>query len=181
ELWTMSVAGAIAAEVLASRIGQARDTAYTFGLLHCVGMVAINEWSLRHSPGLKLAMAQFPREATEAERAVFGFIQAEAGGALLEHWQLPTEIVTPVRWQYAPQATATHRHSALILHLAKWVRDKVCDRGPPPSDRARLDALRLTPAMLEDVTDLVTGRLREIDTLLQLPELPADLHRCAVR
>src|SRR6185369_15331136 len=47
ELWKMSVAAALAAELLADRTGVNRESAYTVGLLHCVGMVAIDEWALR--------------------------------------------------------------------------------------------------------------------------------------
>src|SRR5687767_8113039 len=47
ELWKMSVSCALAAEALAERTSQNRDVAYTIGLLHCVGMVALDEWSLR--------------------------------------------------------------------------------------------------------------------------------------
>src|SRR4051812_33423833 len=76
ELWKMSVVGALAMEELAARTHQDRNAAYTVGLLHAVGLVAIDEWALRNARGLRLKCAGFPRDATESERATFGFTQA---------------------------------------------------------------------------------------------------------
>ena len=98
ESWKMSVSCALAAEALATRTGQDRSVAYTIGLLHGVGMVAIDEWALRNARSLVLLTAGFPREAVESERAVFGFTQAETGEALLKHWGVPVSIAEPVRW-----------------------------------------------------------------------------------
>src|SRR6266542_2549173 len=50
ELWRMSVACALAAELVADQTGQDRDVAYTVGLLHFLGMAAIDDWALRHRP-----------------------------------------------------------------------------------------------------------------------------------
>jgi hypothetical protein len=50
ELWRSSVACGLAAEMLAGITGEERDVAYTVGLLHCVGMLAIDEWPCSASP-----------------------------------------------------------------------------------------------------------------------------------
>ncbi len=85
----------MAADLLAERTGQDRSIAYTIGLLHGIGMVAINEWALRCRRGLKLPLESFPREAAEAERVALGFTQAEMGGTLLHEWQFAAPIVEP--------------------------------------------------------------------------------------
>jgi len=105
ELWTMSVACALGAEALAEHTHQDRNVAYTIGLLHCVGMVALDEWSLRSGRPLAFHSSGFPRESIEAERAVLGFTQAETGAALLRHWEFPVTISEPVRWQYTPRSS----------------------------------------------------------------------------
>src|SRR3954469_19576853 len=83
ELWKMSVACALAAEELAVRSGQDRNAGYTVGLLHAIGMVAVDEWALRNARDFRLKNTGFPREATESERAALGFTNAQVGGALL--------------------------------------------------------------------------------------------------
>jgi HD-like signal output (HDOD) protein len=169
ELWKLSVACALAAEAIAARTGQDRDIAYTLGLLHNVGMVAIDEWALRNARDLRLRSAGFPREASEHERAVFGFTQAEAGAALLREWEFSGVVTEPVRWQYAPRATATHAKLASLLYAAKWLRNVVCFGGsakPGLSEMLLMQPVGLTPAMFTSIAAEVTGRLNEVSSLL---------------
>jgi HD-like signal output (HDOD) protein len=166
DLWRMSVAGALSAEVLADRTGQDRNVAYTVGLLHCVGMVAIDEWALRNTCALVLPVGAFPREATEGERAALGFTQADAGGALLRHWGFPSSIVEPVRWQYAPRASASQARMSTLLHAAKWIRNAVCGQRPPLPEAMQLQPLGLAPAALNALARDVAGRLAEVSLLL---------------
>ena len=72
QMWLSAVACALAAEALAGITGQERDIAYTVGLLHGVGMLAIDDWVVRHHPGLHLSNHGFPREACENERSLLG-------------------------------------------------------------------------------------------------------------
>jgi HD-like signal output (HDOD) protein len=166
DLWKMSVAGALSAEVLADRTEQDRNVGYTVGLLHCVGMVAINEWALRNARSLVLPPGAFPREASEGERAALGFTQAETGGALLRHWGFPGSIVEPVRWQYAPRASASQARMATLLHAAKWIRNTVCGCRPPLPEPAQLQLLKLAPSVLPVLADEVAARLADVSSLL---------------
>ena len=166
-LWTQAVACALAAEILAQRTGQDANVAYTIGLLHGVGMVAIDEWALRNARSLVLPRGTYPREATETERAVFGFTQAETGGALLRHWGFPGAIAEPVRWQYTPGASAGYRTMAALLSTAKWLRDTVCGGRPALPDSVNLASLKLTPLALDSLAVVVARRLEEVTSLLE--------------
>ena len=179
ELWQMSVACALAADALAARTGQDRNVAYTIGLLHCVGMVVIDEWSLRSGRKLHLATGSFPREAVAAERDVLGFTQADAGAALLRHWQFPATTSEPVRLQYSPRSSATHLKLASLLYAAKWVRSTVCAPAigarPAMLDPVYLRPLGLSPAAIEGITSDVTRRLADVSSLLEVTgESPID-------
>lgn len=172
ELWRMSVACALAAEALAERTGQDRDVAYTIGLLHCVGMVAIDEWSLRGERKLSFYAGRFPREAVEAERAALGFTQAEAGAALMAHWEFPEAMSQPVRWQYTPRSSATHVKMASLLYVAKWVRSAVCSptiaARPPQPDLIYLSTLGLTSPSLHTIAGDVARKLAAVSSLLDV-------------
>jgi HD-like signal output (HDOD) protein len=171
ELWMQSVACALAAELLALHTGQDRNVAYTNGLLHSIGMVAIDEWANRNARSLSLKFAGFPREASESERAVFGFTQADAGAALLRNWDFPREMTEPVRWQYAPRASAGFAKMACLLHAAKWLRAAVCRRDgavPPLPDAAHLQTLSLSAGLLRGMAAQVEMRLGEISSLLDV-------------
>lgn len=171
DLWKMSVSCALAAEALAARTGQDRSVAYTIGLLHCVGMVAIDEWALRNARSLALRGPGFPREAIERERAVFGFTQAETGEALLRHWEFPNNISEPVRWQYAPRASVGETRMACLLYAAKWLRSAVCAPAgmarPALPDASQLQLIGLTPSALSGMTAEIAQRLAEVSTLLE--------------
>jgi len=177
EMWRSSVACALAAEILASLIGEERNTAYTVGLLSNVGMLAIDEWVQRNHPELKLACHGFPREACEHERTLLGFTQAETGAALLRHWDFPLSMSEPVRWQYFPRSTAGHQRMACLLHAAKWIRSLVCapaHSAPPPApDAWLLQPLRLTPLQLERCASGVRMQLAAISSLLE--SAPSDV------
>ncbi|MCX6950863.1 MAG: HDOD domain-containing protein [Verrucomicrobia bacterium] len=173
DLWRMSVSCALAAEALAERTNQDRDVAYTTGLLHCVGMVAIDEWALRQARPVVLKNNGFPREAIESERAELGFTQAETGCTLLKHWGFPPSISEPVRWQYTPRATASQARMATLLFAAKWVRSAVCtpEGGTPPAlpEANQLSALGIGPSVLSALAVEITARLAHLNTLLDAP------------
>lgn len=178
-LWAHSVGCALAAEALADLTGDDRAGAYTLGLLHGVGMIAIDEWSLRTGRGLRLTLAGFPEEACESERGTLGFTQAEAGAALLREWEFPTEIVEPVRHQYAPEMATRHSRLTALLVAAKWIRAAVLSRPKRsvpaaktvaslrPYGVASADLARLVPFVAHHLS-LVSSTLDEID------ELPID-------
>ena len=182
DLWQLSVSCALAGEILAERSGQDRDVAYTVGLLHCLGMVAIDDWALRHRPELSLQHAGLPREATESERAALGFTQAETGAALLRHWGFPHSMSEPVRWQYAPRASAGHVRMACLLHCAKWLRTVVCAapaaKCPPLPHESAMQMVPLHAGDLPGLVIDVEDRLQEVRSLLEIgrPQRPVS-HR----
>jgi HD-like signal output (HDOD) protein len=181
ELWQMSVACALAAEAIAARTNQDRDVAYSIGLLHCVGMVALDEWSLRGGEKLRFYAGSFPREAIDSERAALGFTQAETGAALMDHWEYPAAMSEPVRWQYAPRSSARHLRMATLLHAAKWVRSAVCSptiaARPAMPDTLYLQPLGLTAAMLSSIAGDVARKLADVSSLLEVGGPDVARHR----
>lgn len=176
DLWRMSVACALSAELLAERSNQDRDVAYTIGLLHGVGMVAIDEWAARNGRQLSLPSAGFPREATSSERVQLGFTQADAGGALLHAWDFPASMCEPVRHQYAPRATMAHAKMACLLYAAKWLRSTVCLPGAQPGvpEIMYLHPLGLNVQTVASLVPEVSARLREVVARLKVDPDPAD-------
>lgn len=168
DLWRNSIACALAAESLAARLDADNDIAYTIGLLHNVGMVALDEWAFRNQPELRIATQGLPLESCDAERMAFGFHQAEAGAALLRWWEFPQVMSEPVRWQYLPRGTNAHLKYASLLHAAKWIRTTACHPGPPPPlpEASLLRSLNLSPAHLKKSAAEVAERLERVNTLL---------------
>jgi len=169
EFWRWSIYCALASEVLAEHTGDDPSEAYTVGLVHMVGMVAIDEWLLRKGPTLMFNSMGFPREWLDNERALFGFSQAAVGAALLRSWNFPVTMVEPVRWQYNPRASAGYARMACLLHAAKWLRTVVCqgsDEPPALPDPAILTPLRLTQEKLSRMVVEVRIRLGSMQNAL---------------
>ena len=175
DLWRSSVACALAADLLASRTGQDRDVAYTVGLLHSLGMVAIDDWALRNQPELRLKNDGFPNEAEREEREFFGFTQADAGAALMRLWDFPQPMCDPIQWQYSPRSSAVHMRMACLLHCAKWLRNVVCapeGQRPPLPSEAILGMVPLRSTELPAVIAEVGRRLREVGSLIEIGQNP---------
>ncbi len=172
DLWKQAVACALAAETLAGIVGEDRNVAYTAGLLHGVGMVAINEWAMQRQPVLMFTFKGLPFEYVESERALIGFTQADVGAELLELWDFPTAMCSPVRWQYSPHGSPGHVRMAALLHAAKWIRSTVCTDDDPPQmpDSYAIQPLRLGPIQLRRIVGEVRLRLIAVRHLLEIQE-----------
>jgi HD-like signal output (HDOD) protein len=169
ETWKRAVTCAIAAEVLANETGEDKAIAYTIGLLHGIGMVAVDAWALRRGPALMLTWKPFPRECVDGERALLGFTHADVGAAMLRSWDFPISIWEPLRWQYAPRNSAGHPRMAALIYAAKWLRTVVCDEAMDnPPDATLLAPLRLTSSRLAAAAPVVRQRLNEVKSLLDL-------------
>jgi HD-like signal output (HDOD) protein len=178
ECWRRSVVCALAADALAARTGQDRDVAYTIGLLHSIGMVAIDEWALITGQHIRIESSGYPHETAPAEQEILGFTHAETGGLLLQHWEFPTSMFEPVQCQYAPfEAVEAVRMAGLLL-VAKWVRSRVCSAPgtpmPPAPDARYLALVGLEGIRLESVVTHVAKRLAEVSSLLETGKQSTD-------
>jgi HD-like signal output (HDOD) protein len=153
ENWQRAVSCALAAEQLADHAGVNRNLAYTAGLLHAAGMIAIDAWMQREAVDLHFDSDELPAETTASEVRLLACTNAEIGAALLRLWEFPAAIVEPVRWQYDPSRSRDEPLLACLLHVAKWLRDAahVPEDEPLPAEPASwiLETLRLTSADLE--------------------------------
>jgi putative nucleotidyltransferase with HDIG domain len=103
--WRHSVACALISEELARMLGQQKDRAYTAGLLHDLGRLALLAcYPERWRDMLEVAQEHGLVEL-EAERGLFDLDHCEAGAQLGREWNLPDELVevianhhkTPIR------------------------------------------------------------------------------------
>lgn len=94
--WDHSVACALIAERLADLLQAPRDRAYTAGLLHDIGRLAL----LASFPDrYRKMLGEQPApelDEFEAERALFGIDHCQAGEWLARQWKLPDEFVAAI-------------------------------------------------------------------------------------
>lgn len=99
--WQFCVATGMLAEVLARTEGRYQDQAFTAGVLHQVGILALDQYRpdlLREA--IERSGSGMARQA--AEREVLGFTTTDLGGALGEHWGFPPELVRAISGHARP-------------------------------------------------------------------------------
>jgi HD-like signal output (HDOD) protein len=170
ELWLRSVGCAIASAQLAPACDIDVDAAYTTGLFHAVGLVAIDAWLKSNGSAATLENAGFPSETTEAEKKLVGFTNAAGAAALLRSWSFKASICEAVHWQYSPGSAGTHRRAASLVQAAKWIQAKARTvppaKGPPQPDSAIFADIRLPKGDIDRRIEEVGEELERASQML---------------
>ncbi len=117
------LAVAVATEQLARLLNRPVPSyAFTAGLLHDIGKIVLGTFvEVDVEPIRKLAF-EHQVSFEDAERRVLGIDHAEVGGALLDSWQLPENVVAAVRWHHHPSQCPGDSLMADLVHVA----DNLC-------------------------------------------------------
>ncbi|MCH7904866.1 MAG: HDOD domain-containing protein [Armatimonadetes bacterium] len=103
EMWNHSFGTALGAKTIATLSKRCDpDAAFTAGLLHDIGKVALNVWI---GSKLKAIVYYAEREGIAfdaAERRILGFDHTEVGEYLGRNWNLPEDIVAAIRYHHRP-------------------------------------------------------------------------------
>jgi HD-like signal output (HDOD) protein len=170
ELWLRSVGCALASAQLAPSCDLDADEAYTAGLFHAVGLIAMDAWATTHEPGLAFEFANVTQETTAAERKVFGFANPAAAAVLLRNWGFTPGLCETVRWQYSPEAAGRHRRAASLVQVAKWLqataRMAPAAALPAPPDASVLASIRLPAGDLEKRVEDLRAELERARQIL---------------
>jgi HD-like signal output (HDOD) protein len=94
--WQFSVTVGMLAEVMSTAHHRHMDEAFTAGVLHNIGRLALDQHRPRELMAVTTLAVQKKISMPEAEKAVLGFTDAELGGALAAHWNFPEELVHAV-------------------------------------------------------------------------------------
>lgn len=149
DVWRRSVASAIAARYLGPRCGDIntntdRETCFTLGLLHNIGQIVLNIAQIPEIAQIPLLVENEHVGLIEAERQVLGTDHAAIGGALLQKWTLPPEVVNAVRYFMTPEldesGLANISHLADFCSLAdsgSW-RDMQTEKTAAVAERVKL-------------------------------------------
>lgn len=171
EFWRWSVACALAAELLAGYTGEKKALAHSAGLLHAVGVVAIDQWAQLKAPSLLFMPHNGANDFSSSEHALLGCTQAEVAAATLHRWALPEILIEPIRWQDRPLEAPSAKRLACLLNAAKWLRTVICAeddfKAPPLPDREVLDQLGLTPEQLCHCVVEIRIRIGQVRNLVE--------------
>jgi HD-like signal output (HDOD) protein len=149
EFWHFSVSTGMLAEMLARTEGVHQDTAFTAGILHNIGLLALDQ----HHPELLEAALEHSVEhgvtRHEAELAVLGYTDAELGGALAEAWSFPEELAAAIRDHALPLVTLPDPRSltAFVLRARLLVRSHGVADGIERPERTELPEEWMEPPL----------------------------------
>jgi putative nucleotidyltransferase with HDIG domain len=119
ELWKHSMLCALLAESLCPIIGYGSpDKAFTAGLLHDVGKLAMAEFVAGSLDEIREATVAGKISFLEAETRVLGVSHAEIGGLLGEMWHFDSEMVDALRHHHAPGGAPAGSKLPFLVHLS---------------------------------------------------------------
>jgi putative nucleotidyltransferase with HDIG domain len=161
-LYHHAVGTAVIAERLAQLTGAAAPgLAYTAGLLHDIGKVALDQYLSAAYPLFYRRLFEEPAlDFTQAEREVFGLDHTEVGHRLAVKWFLPDSLAEAIRHHHMPERAMQHGTLAHIVFLANFLMS--CFRAGLEIEKldagllaARLSAIGLAVGQFPQIVDMI--------------------------
>ena len=143
--WRHSAAVGMAAREIAAIVKRPTDVAFTAGIVHDIGVIALLWMHPKEMAAVTAACHDNAVPLDVAERELFGIDHCTVGSALARHWGLPVVLVDAIDCHEQP-ASAEADSMADIVHVANAI---VHDYGLP-----EFDAVTVAP-----VSDLAMNRL----------------------
>ena len=120
QFWEYSLNVAKVSRALAGLVRQNQQAAFTCGLIHAVGELAMHmampeEMALldKETPALDMRRAK-------AERRELGYCYGTVGAGFARKWNFPQPMVDALEHQYAPFENNVYEPLAGVIHLAAW-------------------------------------------------------------
>ena len=114
--WQHGLLVGLCARQLAGACGRNAEGAFTAGLLHDLGRMALGGCFAAEYREVEVYRKAQDCYALEAEAAVLGIDHAAVGGALAERWNLPLSLRQAIALHHAPQESADP--AAALIHVA---------------------------------------------------------------
>lgn len=173
DFWKHCVATAVAARILARRVGyKSEDNAFTAGLLHDIGKSLLDRAAhddfmraiqISKDQGLRLHVA---------ERQVFGLDHADVGGRLVEIWNLPADLRAAVARHHAPGGEGPSDVLVAVIHAA----NELCrqaghgdsgDHGTAQVEPAATELLGLSATQSPQLLEELAEQMKEAEEFLR--------------
>lgn len=120
EMWKHAFGTGVAAKVVARKYGEADpETAFTAGLIHNLGLVALSARLEGRSGVLVTHAKQANATFSEIEIATFGFDHSAVGAHLAEMWNLPAALTACIRFHHSPNEATAHQSLVDCVHVGE--------------------------------------------------------------
>ncbi len=120
QFWAYSLNVAKVARSLAGVVHLNQQAAFTCGLIHALGELAMHLGMPDEVAKLDLEVVPLDLRRAKAELRTFGFCYAQVGAGFTKKWQFPQPIVDALEHQCAPFQEDVYEPLAGLIHLATW-------------------------------------------------------------
>jgi putative nucleotidyltransferase with HDIG domain len=138
-IWRHSLASALVAQQVARAGSMDKHAAYTAGILHDIGRLALAAISPREYAALLETHCGSAASALQAERDLFGLDHCEAGRRLIADWKLPSDFENIVSDHHSTRQKGDPWHLPGLVNVSCRMADSAgfavfrgCDVTPYP-------------------------------------------------
>ncbi len=121
ELWKHSVASAVAAQIIARKLGDDENLVFTATLLHDIGKIVLSHSLNGQYSKIVKETETNQQSLLDAEKKLLGVNHAEVGGQLLNRWKFPPNIVSAVWFHHTPKGAGAHQRLACHVYLGNMI------------------------------------------------------------
>ncbi|RLB44241.1 MAG: hypothetical protein DRH12_00310 [Deltaproteobacteria bacterium] len=94
------------------------DIAYTGGLLHDIGKIALDQYVITNAPLFYRSLQDKGVDLCKVEKVRFGLEHTEMGFMLAKKWGLPSVLSDVIRYHHEPENSQEDRELVSIVYLA---------------------------------------------------------------
>lgn len=173
EMWRHAFGTAVASQLIATASRKApEDVAFTAGLLHDLGKVALSVWIEEKLGAILLYAGREGIAFDEAERRVLGYDHCQVGFHLATNWNLPEEICEAALHHHAPSQAREYQNVVDCVHVGDYICSAMGfglggDGLSYRFDESSLARLGLTAESLDKLTDEFIEKFEEYESLFK--------------
>lgn len=119
--WQHAIGTGVCARILAARLGKDPETAFSAGLLHDIGKLALHAYFPDLFAAVLARCAADGCTMVEAEQAVLGFDHAAIGYEVARQWRFPPAIQQAIRDHHRPDVDPAFMSD--VVHVANVLCD----------------------------------------------------------
>ena len=120
QFWAYSLTVAKLSRSLAGAVRLNQQAAFTCGLIHAVGELALHLGRPEEVRVLDAEVPPLDLRRASAEHGAFGYSYAQVGAGLARQWLFPRPIIDALEHQTAPFENDVYEPLAGVIRLATW-------------------------------------------------------------
>ncbi len=120
QFWRYSLNTAKLARSLAVLVRRNQIAAYSAGLMHALGELAMHLGDPEHTLAVDTLVAPLDLRRAKVEQRLLGYSYVDVTAGLARRWQLPEIVVDALQHQNAPFENNAYEPLGGVIHLAAW-------------------------------------------------------------